>query len=103
MMFVNFDLVTSQKTGEKDRLGNDITKNVVKRVAKGRFTEWSADDVSLYGRDLTSSARKLLTNQVSKAEAKQASHVVIDGSKYKVESVKDLGRWRLLVIKGYHL
>lgn len=41
--------------------------------------------------------------KVSKAEAKQASHVVIDGSKYKVESVKDLGRWRLLVIKGYRL
>ncbi|HEK9073970.1 TPA: hypothetical protein TUW76_001092 [Streptococcus equi subsp. zooepidemicus] len=103
MRFVNFDLVTPQKTGEKDRLGNDITKDVVKRVAKGRFTEWSADDVSLYGRDLTSSARKLLTNQVSKEEAKQASHVVIDGSKYKVESIKDLGRWRLLVIKGYRL
>lgn len=103
MRFVNFDLVTPQKTGKKDKLGNDITKNVVKRVAKGRFTEWSAADVSLYGRDLTSSARKLLTNQVSKDEAKQASHVAIDGSRYKVESVKDLGRWRLLVIKGYRL
>ena len=48
MRFVNFDLVTPQKTGEKDRLGNDITKDVVKRVAKGRFTEWSADDVSRF-------------------------------------------------------
>lgn len=28
MRFVNFDLVTPQKTGKKDKLGNDITKRL---------------------------------------------------------------------------
>ena len=103
MRYTTFNLVTNVSTGQKDTLGNDITAKVESINHKGRFTEWHADDEIIYGRDLTSSTRKLISNTITKQEAKKASQVKLEGKYYDIKSVKDLGRWRLLLINGYRL
>ncbi|HHS2684193.1 TPA: hypothetical protein ACTEIZ_001951 [Streptococcus agalactiae] len=103
MRYTTFNLVTDIKTGKKDALGNDIITKTESISHKGRFTEWHADDEIVYGRDLTSSTRKMISNTITLGQAKKASQVKLDGKYYDIKSVKDLGRWRLLLINGYRL
>ncbi|QBX17860.1 hypothetical protein [Streptococcus parauberis] len=104
MRYELFYLETEVPTGQKDQLGNDIMQKVLSATAyAGRFTEWTADDVNIYGRDLTSGTRKMLCNRITPKQAKNAVRVQIDGKYYQIKSVKDLGRWRLLILNGYRL
>ncbi len=103
MRFVPFYLIYKVETEDTDELDNVIFQEKKSEQLKGRFTEWSAEDVSLYGREMTRATRKLVVNGISAKLAKKASHVEVDGYKYQVESVKDLYRWTLLIIRGYRL
>lgn len=101
MRFQDFDLVGKIVVGE-DELGNQSTIDDILGSFSGRFTQWTADDVDVYGRELTSSNRKLLT-QAPLALCKQAATVRIDNKDYTVTKVTDYGRWRCLYVKGYRL
>lgn len=96
-----FKLVTKVDTGEKDKLGNIIYKKEYSKPYVGRTTEWTADDVELYGREVTSGSRKVLTYDVDREAAKMADSIMLEGGKeYSIESVKDMRRWILFIVKG---
>lgn len=103
MRYRPFYLIFDNDSGETDVLGNPIRKQVKSDRYLGRFTEWSADDVAVYGREMTSATRKLISNGVAAEVAKNASEVELDGQSYEIESVKDLGRWTLMFVKGWRL
>ena len=100
-MKITLKLVTKVDTGERDRLGNIIYKKEYSAPLTGRITEWTADDVDLYGREVTSGSRKVLVYGFNREIAKRADSVMLGGGKeYSIESIKDLRRWILLVVKG---
>lgn len=104
MRFVDYMLISERDTGKTDALGNVIAEKVESGPYQGRFTEWTADDVAVNGRDLTSGSRKMVTRGISHEYIQNAIAVKIDGSEYEIGSVKDLGsRWQLLTIKGFRL
>lgn len=104
MRYVPFYLEKEEPTGIFDKLGNEITTKKLSELAyAGRFTEWTAEDVTLLGREMTSGTRKMLCNKITSKQAKMASRIKIDDNYYTIKSVKDLGRWRLFVIVGYRL
>lgn len=84
---------------ESDALGNPIMLSKVVGTTLVRATEWTADDVSLLGRGITSSERKVLTrapiDQINKSV-----YLELSGIRYKITSVKDLGRWRSVYLKA---
>lgn len=102
MRFQDFELIGKADVGTTDDLGNVDYPDVVLGAFTGRFTQWTADDVNVHGRDLTSSNRKLVT-KAPRILCKQATAVRIDGKDYTVTNVIDYGRWRCLYVKGYRI
>lgn len=85
--------------GEKDRLGNKKKTYGPPTDILIRMTQWTSEDVDLYGRELTKTSRKLLTP--SKLIS-QNTIVVIDGKNHKIVNIMDLGRFRLAFIERYN-
>ena len=102
MRFQSFDLIGKGAEGVTDELGNVEYPDELLGTFAGRFTQWTADDVSVLGRELAASNRKLLT-KAPRILCKQATAVRIDGKDYTVTNVIDYGRWRCLYVKGYRL
>lgn len=100
MIYEEFYLVNQVKVGE-DRLGNPILEAQEAGPYLGRLTEWTADDTVVYGRDLTTSARKLMTFDLKKEEMTEATSVKVDGKTYDIEKVMDMRRWLLVLLRGY--
>lgn len=103
MIYRKLNLIFKEDTGERDRLGNIVYSKRYSREYKGRFTEWNADDVALYGRSVTEGNRKVLVYGLSEKDVKEVDSVLVDGKEYDIISKKDLMRWHLLIIKGYRL
>ena len=103
MIYQELNLIFKEDTGERDRLGNIVYSKRYSREYKGRFTEWNADDVDLYGRSMTEGNRKVLVRGLSEKDAKEVDSVLVDGKEYDIISKKDLMRWHLLIIKGFRL
>ena len=96
-----FKLVTKVDTGERDKLGNIIYKKEYSKPYVGRTNKKTADDVELYGREVTSGSRKVLTYGVDREAAKMADSIMLEGGKeYSIKSVKDMRRWILFIVKG---
>ena len=102
MRFQGFDLIGKADTGVTDDLGNVEYPDELLGTFAGRFTQWTADDVSVLGRELTTSNRKLLT-KAPRILCTQATGVRIDGKDYDITNVADFGRWRCLYVKGYRI
>lgn len=83
---------------ESDALGNPITALKTVGTTLVRATEWTADDVSLLGREITSSERKVLTRAPTD-QINESVYLELSGIRYKITSVKDLGRWRSVYLK----
>lgn len=100
MRYFPIRLLTETKNGE-DVLGNPITElQESEHSYRGRFTEWTADEVSLLGRDVTQSQKKVLTDAPLNI-CKAASGIRADAD-YTIKDVKDLhGRWRLLYVQRW--
>lgn len=104
MRFFKFYLLTEDKeNATTDVLGNTIYDYKRKLIPQGRFTEWNADDIEVLGRDLTASTRKMVCNRITYKESKKASFVEVEGQRYRIDTVKDLGRWVLFIIRSYRL
>ncbi|MBQ8514633.1 MAG: hypothetical protein IJ496_04485 [Ruminococcus sp.] len=100
MRYFPVRLLTEAKTGE-DILGNPVTElQETAQSYRGRFSEWTADEIALLGRDGTQSQRKLLTD-APLSVCKAASGLRADAD-YTIKAVKDLhGRWRLLYVERW--
>lgn len=101
MKYLSIQLMYNQAT-EKDVLGN-IVENLQPSTKEfiGRFTEWTADEVNIKGRDVTKSQRKMLTS-ASLDECRTARAVFVNNETYKIKDVKDLQcRWRMLYLEKW--
>ena len=91
------------KAGEEnvDELGNNNAEQVPLSTSTGIVSAWNVNDVTLLGRELTTSARKLITKAI-KDTVTQADKVKIGGELYEIEQViDDSPRWRTLAIRKW--
>ena len=99
MIWKDCILFSSKKIGE-DELQNPIVKDVPETTVKGRFTEWSNEEIASLDREVTSSQRRLLL-KLLRSEALNVSKVEIEGEKYDVVSMTDLfPRYVLLYVRA---
>lgn len=97
MRYLKTNLLHMVQTGT-DMLGNPVVELQVQEVSyKGRFTPWTAAGVELEGREVTQNQRRLLTN-APLAACLAAAGVQVGGEDYKILSVEDLHRWRLVYV-----
>ena len=101
MRYFPITLLQSVSTGV-DVLGNPIQSlQPLSTDNRGRWTEWTAEEMQLLGRDVTQAQRKLLTDAPLEA-CKIAVAVRAGKEDYQIQTVKDLhGRWRLLYVKRW--
>ncbi|MDO4156262.1 MAG: hypothetical protein Q4D37_05730 [Oscillospiraceae bacterium] len=85
-----------------DILGNPISSlQPLSAACLGRWTEWTAEEIQLVGRDVTQAQRKILTDAPLEA-CKNAAAVRAGKEDYQIRTVKDLhGRWRLLYVERW--
>ncbi|MCR2045490.1 hypothetical protein [Anaerosalibacter massiliensis] len=102
MRYFEADLIKKIPTDNKDELGNKIFGYIPIHVKECRTTEWTADDVNIYGRDITSGSRKILVKPLNEP-LKDIVKISIDNNEYDILSKKDLGRWILFVVKGFRI
>lgn len=100
MKFEPFVFVIEEPTGQKDKLGNAAVEKTDSDIFQGRFTEWTADEVTILGREMTAGTRKLIYRGLA---PKNAKSVRIEGATYAIKSTRKLGRWGLAVLKGFRL
>ena len=89
------------KTGT-DVLGNDKYDTELFKTSEGRFSSWSATEVALDTRNVTTNNRKLITKAL-KADIMQATAVLIDGKYHDITEVKgdEYNRWRIIVVNQF--
>lgn len=100
MRYFKFKLIYKEPTGEKDKLGNEIRRSVESQPFRARFGEWTKEEIELFGREVTDNSFKILSYQLSQEQASRAEYVVCGSERLKVEEVKYIGRWVLLVVRG---
>lgn len=101
MKYKVFEIIEEEEQGT-DELGNPITKQSVTGTFTGRVTPWTTEDIALLGRDVTSTSGKVLTFTAPNI-VNLVQRVRIEGNTYSVERIPDLGRWRVLCMKGWKL
>lgn len=103
MRYISIAFLTQKQTGT-DVLGNPVMETETgAKWYRGRFTEWSAEETALEGRDLTKAARRLLTD-APLSVCRTADGVQTDGGEnYRILSVKELERWRLLYVERWRV
>lgn len=99
MRFKDIELYGLSNTGT-DELGNEINEPKLILKTKGRFTQWTKDDVELEGREVTTSQRRILT-MASLSDCSKTKTVKIDGINYEAVKVVEYGRWRCIYVKVY--
>ena len=87
-------------SGVEDELGNELMDNAQEVVSGCRFTEWTSDDIAIYGRELSSRGRKLMVRPLTNGIA-WVDGAIVAGERYEVIKKIDLGRWYLFVLKGF--
>lgn len=121
MIWKEFILNGKRPTG-KDKLNNITYEEFKVCKIKGRFTEWTSEEVNVLGREFTASNRKIVTPLTVDAiqgekiewnpfnfneDADQeytCTSVVADGVTYTINKIVDMGtRFRLLYVKGYKI
>lgn len=101
MRYFAITLLQSVQT-DTDVLGNPVMSlQPFPAAYRGRFTEWTAEEMQLVGRDVTQAQRKILTDAPLEA-CKNAAAVRAGKEDYQIQTVKDLhGRWRLLYVERW--
>lgn len=102
MMYFSADLIRHMDTGEVDELGNKVVGDVVETISNCRATQWTSEDVSVYGREVTTSSRKVLIRPTV-GSIKHIEKIRIDTKTYDVIDRQNLGRWILLIVRGYRI
>lgn len=101
MRYFSITLLQSVQT-DTDVLGNPIQSlQPISTDDRGRWTEWTAEEMQLVGREVTQAQRKILTDAPLEA-CKNAAAVRAGKEDYQIRTVKDLhGRWRLLYVERW--
>ena len=103
MMYVTTEFIRELNTGATvDELGNPVSNEASEVVVNHcRLAEWTSDDIAVYGREVTANNQKMLvkpfSNMLSGLKA-----VKFAGQRFEIVASRELGRWTLLILKGYH-
>lgn len=99
MRYYKADLIREVEI-DIDELGNPIYEYEYVPIGGVRLTEWTSRDINVYGRELTTGSRKVL---VKPTAIEGFNYIRVQGKTYKILERKDLGRWLLLIVRGYRL
>lgn len=102
MRYIDVELISRVETGIKDELGNEIKADYSNGFYKARLSPWSSDDVELQGREVTQTSFKVLLYGYNRNIARKSDYIKIGGNRYEIESTKRMGRWILLVARGFY-
>ncbi|MGL4284571.1 hypothetical protein [Eubacterium aggregans] len=94
-------LFTGQQIGE-DQLGNAVVERQPLCDLTVRSSPWTKEEIVLLGRDVTTSQRKFLTLRPLE-QILTAKYLGIGENIYDIEAVSDIGRYRLLTVKGWRI
>lgn len=98
MMYLRLYPVTKVLSGE-DKLGNKVyVDEISKEYYPCRLTNWTSDDVEVFGRDITKNSRKMFCNGFGIEFAKKLEKVKIEDEIYTIKEVKDIGRWIFFIV-----
>ena len=87
------------ETTESDVLGNTYKTYGATKTIPVRATEWSVEDIELYGREVTQTQRKLITPH---KEINADAVIELEGVRYKIERVKNYKhRFKVMYIQRY--
>lgn len=86
-------------TGDVDELNNPIVGEAVEVVTGCRVVEWTVEDITIYGREVTNNTCKLVVKPFSNMLTGLLA-IRHDGVRYNVVNTLNLGRWAVLVLKG---
>lgn len=101
MMYHEAAVLVEDVVGE-DELGNEILEYVEIPLGPVRLTEWTAEDVSVYGREITKGSRKVLLKPILDSW-EGINYITINQEQYEILDIKIGHRWIILVIRGYRL
>lgn len=102
MKYFNAKIIRRIKTDKEDELGNPIYEHPESDIKNCRTTEWTSEDVNIYGRDLTSGSRKVITRPF-RGSIDDVVKIKIGKSEYNIERIVDLGRWILFIVRGFRI
>lgn len=99
MMYLRLYPVIKKQNGV-DELRNKVYEDEISETFYPcRITNWTRDDIEIFGRDVTKNSRKMLCNGFDINFAKKLEKVKIEDEIYKVTEVKDIGRWIFFIIE----
>ena len=101
MRYLRADLIKEIDDGLTDELGNPIYSSLSIPV-ECRTTEWTSEDVNVYGRDMTVGNRKVIFKPIRES-LDGVTAIEVGGNQYQITSIKDLGRWIMLIVKGFRI
>lgn len=102
MKWEQFTLKMEVDTGETDELGNPIMDYPDGPTITGRATSWTAEEIQVEDREITTGTRKIVTTALL-STIKNAAKVSRNGEDYDVIQVRTNGRFRQLIVKGYRV
>lgn len=98
MRYIRGRLIEEIDTGREDELGNKIYELEYIDVVC-RTTEWTSDDVALYGRTVTEGNRKVIFKPLGISMLNIVG-IELEGQSYNIHSIVNLNRWIMLIVKG---
>lgn len=99
MMYLRLYPVIKKQNGV-DELRNKVYEDEISETFYPcRITNWTRDDIEIFGRDVTKNSRKMFCNGFDISFAKKLEKVKIEDEIYKVIEVKDIGRWIFFIIE----
>lgn len=99
MMYLRLYPVMKKQNGV-DELRNKLYEDEIsEKFYPCRITNWTRDDIEIFGRDVTKNSRKMFCNGFDISFAKSLEKVKIEDEGYKVIEVKDIGRWIFFIIE----
>lgn len=99
MKWVGCELLTNVEVS-KDRLNNPVFEEQKATNFLGRLSNWTVDEITALGRDYTAVHRKLIA-RLPISIIKSDMLISVNGIKYQIDSISDLGRFLSIHISAY--
>lgn len=94
----------SESVTAKDALNNPITIPVLKTQTKGRMTSWTAEEIALLPRQVTTTQEKVIVTANLNDCLGAKTLMAASGQSYDiVEITEHTTRWTLIRVKSYGL
>lgn len=102
MRLFSATLMKKVDNGKTDELGNKLYDYDELEAHSCKSLAWTSEDVNVLGREMVANNRKVLIRPLTE-DIGLIEKIRIDNKVYDIESKQDLGRWIMLVVKGYRI